>query len=94
MAKGNSQAEFCIKVTNPVTVVADLDDGLILSQVPHNCFPTGAGRGQDVLNLSVPGHNTDVLSRLKEMTNASIVKTNLNVSMGETKLIFKWPCCT
>lgn len=65
------------KATHPVAVVTDLDDGLILSQIPHNCFPTGAGRGQDVLNLPVPGHNTDVFSRLKNETKAVIVQTNL-----------------
>lgn len=47
-------------------MVTDLDDGFILPQVPHNCFPAGGGRGQDVLDLSVPGHNTDVFSRLRE----------------------------
>lgn len=62
------------QATNPVAVVTDLDDGLILSQVPHNCFPTGVGRGQDVLNLPVPGHDTDVFSRLKEETEAVTVK--------------------
>lgn len=51
-------------------MVADLDDGFVLSQVPHNCFPAGVGRGQDVLNLPVPGHDTDVFSRLKGETEA------------------------
>ena len=40
--------------THPVAVVTDLYDGFILSQVPDNSFPTGAGRGQDVLHLPVP----------------------------------------
>lgn len=47
-------------------MVTDLDDGLILPQVPHNRFPTRVGRGQDVLNLPVPGHHTDVFNRLRE----------------------------
>lgn len=40
--------------TNPVAVITDLDDGLILSQIPDYRFPAGVGRGQDVLNLPVP----------------------------------------
>lgn len=66
-------------------MVTDLDNGLVLSQVPHNCFPTGIGRGQDVLNLPVPGHDTDIFSRLKEKTKAGAVNTNLTLSMGQTK---------
>ena len=62
------------QTTNPVAVVTDLDDGLVLSQVPHHCFPTGVGWGQDVLNLPVPGHYTDVFSRLKEEMEAVTVK--------------------
>ena len=77
-------AVFCIKATYPVAVVTDLDDGFVLSQVPHNCFPTGAGRGQDVLNLPVPGHDTDVFSRLKAETKAVTVKTNLTLCLRQT----------
>lgn len=84
LAEGNfglGLAVFCIKATNPVAVVTDLDDGLILSQVPHDCFPARVGRGQDVLNLPVPGHNADVFSRLKEETTAVTAKTNLIMSL-------------
>lgn len=49
---------------DPVAVVADLDDGLVLPQVPHDRLPAGVGGGQDVLHLSVPGHDADVLSGL------------------------------
>lgn len=74
LAEGNfGHAVFCIEGTNPVAVVTDLDDGLVLPQVPYNCFPTGVDRGQDVLNLPVPGHNANVFSRLKE--EKKIVKT-------------------
>lgn len=79
---------FCIKATikkkkatNPVAVVTDLDDGLVLSQIPHDCFPTGVSRGQDMLNLPVPRHNTDVFSRLKEETKAVTDKSNLTMSL-------------
>lgn len=61
-----SPAKLCIKPTNPVAVIADLDDGLVLPQVPHHCFPAGVGRGQDVLHLPVPGHHADVFSRLRK----------------------------
>lgn len=87
LEEGNSGAEFavlCIKETNPVAVVADLNDGLIFSQVPHNCLPTRTGRGQDVLNLSVPGHNADVLGRLKERSNKGC-QIKPGSSMGQTK---------
>lgn len=57
--------DILITTTDPVAVITDLYDGLILSQVPHHCFPTGGGRSQDVLNLPVPRHNADVFSRLK-----------------------------
>lgn len=77
-------AVFRVKATNPVAVVADLDNRLVLSQVPHNCFPAGVGRGQDVLNLSVPGHDADVFSRLKEETKGVTVKANLNIQMRNT----------
>lgn len=50
-------------------MVTDLDDGLVLPQVPDDGFATRVGRGQDVLNLPVPGHNADVFGRLKEETD-------------------------
>lgn len=54
-------------------MVTDLDDGLVLPQVPYNCFSTGVGRGQNVLNLPVPGHHTDVFNRLREEAEFIIV---------------------
>lgn len=79
-------AVYCIKATDPVAVVTDFDDGLVLSQVPHDCFPTGVGRGQDVLDLPVPGHDADVFSRLEQETKAVTVKTNLTESLGQTDI--------
>lgn len=80
-------AVFFIKATDPVAVITDLDDWLVLSQIPHDCFPAGVGRGQDVLNLPVPGHNADVFSRLKDETKAVTVKTNLTVSQTDIQMI-------
>lgn len=71
----SDMAPFVFKATNPVAVVTDLDDGFVLSQVPHNCFPTGVGRGQDVLNLAIPRHDADVFSRLKGQAEAVVRKT-------------------
>lgn len=62
-------------------MITDLYNGLILSEIPHNCFPTGVGRGKDVLNLSVPRHNTDVFSRLKQKREAVRVTTKEPGSM-------------
>lgn len=55
--------------TNPVAVVADLNNGLVLPQVPHNSFAAWVDRGQDVLDLSVPGDGAYVFSRLKKKKN-------------------------
>lgn len=62
-------------------MVADLDNGLVLPQVPYNCFPTGIDRGQDVLNLPVPGNNANVFSRLKEQKSVTVTK----LALGKTE---------
>lgn len=62
-------------------MVTDLDNGLVLPQVPYNCFPTGIDRGQDVLNLPVPGNNANVFSRLKEQKRVTV----RNLALGKTK---------
>lgn len=47
-------------------MVADLNNGLVLPQIPHDRFPAGVDRGQDVLDLPVPGDGANVFSRLKK----------------------------
>lgn len=50
--------------TYSVTVVADFNNEVILTKIPHRGSATGVGRGQDVLDLSVPCHTAYVLHRL------------------------------
>lgn len=45
-------------------MVGDLDDGLVLPEVPDGGSAAGAGGGQDVLDLPVPCNAADVLQRL------------------------------
>lgn len=52
--------------TNPVAVIADFDNQVVLSEIPDWGFSTGAGWGQDVLNLFVPCNTADVLWGLKQ----------------------------
>lgn len=60
--------------TYPVAVVADFNDEVILTQVPDWRSPTGVGWGQDVLDLSVPGHEADVLHGLSDKSQTATVK--------------------
>lgn len=50
--------------THSVAVVTDFDDRLILPEVPNHGLATWVSRGQDMLHLPIPGHNTDVFMRL------------------------------
>lgn len=57
--------------TYPVAVVADFNDEVVLAEVPHRRSPAGVGRGQDVLDLSVPRHKADVLHGLMDENQTS-----------------------
>lgn len=45
-------------------MVADFDDEVILAEIPDGGSAARAGRGQDVLDLSIPRYTADVLQRL------------------------------
>lgn len=60
--------------TNPVAVVADFNDQVVLSQIPDRSFSAGAGRGQDVLHLFVPRNTADVLQGLEETPKSKLDK--------------------
>lgn len=60
-------------------MVADFNDQVVLAEVPHRGSATRAGRGQDVLDLSVPRHTADVLQRLSDKnTQSQQLKTLLH----------------
>lgn len=80
-----------IQVTNPVAVVADLNNWLVLSQVPHNRFPAWVDRGQDVLDLPVPGDGADVFSRL--IKRKIVISTGLAMRVN-TSHICDYRCWT
>lgn len=63
------------ELTDPVAVVADFDDEVILPQVPDGRPPAGTGRSKNVLHLAVPCHTANVLQRL---THKNSNKHNLN----------------
>lgn len=65
-------------------MVADLDNGFVLPQVPDNRFATWADRGQDVLDLPVPGDGADVFSGLKEQK--MVIATGLAVGVNTSQL--------
>lgn len=77
------------ELTHPVVVVTDFDDGFVLPEIPHSSSSAGAGRGQDVLHLSVPCNTADVLKRLSHKQHSLSHPFQNEVSRsGESLLAF------